>query len=84
MTTTCHKCGHEIRMAEFPFCPHGASHHFSITRDEIPGGLLVPHAICHPDGTPKRYDSMADIRRALAAKGYCIEGETPKIGKREI
>jgi hypothetical protein len=49
-----------------------------VVPDEIPGGRLIPHAICHDDGTPKRYYSRTDINRALRDKGYCIEGETPK------
>lgn len=52
--------------------------------DDIPGGLLVPHAICHADGTPKRYYSKSSMAKAAAAKGWVLDGQTPKIGKREI
>jgi hypothetical protein len=40
--------------------------------------MLVPHAICNPDGSPKRYDSKTDIKRALNRAGYTIAGDTPK------
>lgn len=37
--------------------------------DSIPGGLMIEHGLCHDDGTPKRYDSRSEIRRACAVKG---------------
>ena len=50
-----------------------------IATDDIPGGLLVRHAICHEDGTPKRYYSKTEIKRALNKAGYTIGGDTPKL-----
>jgi hypothetical protein len=50
----------------------------AVFRDSIPGGLWIRHGICNDDGTPKRYDSVTDIRKAAAAKGLTIYGETPK------
>jgi hypothetical protein len=50
----------------------------AVIPDEIPGGVLVPHAICHPDGTPKRYYSRSEIDRAARAAGWVRDGETPK------
>jgi len=49
-----------------------------IVPDGIPGGMLIPHAICHADGTPRRFDSHSDIKRALNKAGYTIVGDTPK------
>jgi hypothetical protein len=49
-----------------------------VVSDGIPGGVLIPHAICNPDGSPKRYDSKTDIKRALNKAGYTIAGDTPK------
>jgi hypothetical protein len=45
--------------------------------DTIPGGLMIRHGLCHDDGTPRRYDSMTEIRREAARRGYTIHGETP-------
>jgi hypothetical protein len=75
---TCNKCGHTLEIGQYPFCPHERTTGAAVHDDSIPGGLLVPHAICHDDGTPKRYYSKSDIRKALRAKGYVIDGETPK------
>jgi hypothetical protein len=49
-----------------------------IVPDGIPGGKLIPHAICNPDGSPKRYYSNTEIKRALNKAGYSILGDTPK------
>jgi len=49
-----------------------------IIPDTIPGGIYIRHGLCHADGTPRRFDSMTEIRRAAAAKGLTLYGETPK------
>ena len=46
--------------------------------DTIPGGVWIRHGLCHADGTPKRYDSLTEIRREAARRGYTLYGETPK------
>lgn len=46
--------------------------------DEIPGGILIDHAICNPDGSSKRYYSKTEIRRAANERGYVLSGDTPK------
>ena len=57
----------------------------SVIGDDIPGGLLVRHAICNPDGTPRRYYSKSAIREAAREAGWTIDGETPKAAKhREV
>lgn len=62
-----------------PACPEGPSNRApAVVPDEIPGGVLVPHAICHPDGTPKRYYSRSEMDRAARASNWVREGETPK------
>ena len=42
----------------------------AVIPDDIPGGVLIHNTICHPDGTPKRYYSKSEMKRAAAAKGY--------------
>lgn len=56
-----------------------ASH--AVIGDDIPGGMLISHGICHEDGSPKRYYSRTDIKRAANAKGLVIQGDTPKTYK---
>jgi len=31
--------------------------------------LMVPHGVCYPDGTPRRFTSKSDLRQALKAAG---------------
>ena len=49
-----------------------------ISTDDIPGGIMVRHGICNPDGSPKRVDSKTDLKRELNRHGWTIEGDTPK------
>ena len=39
-----------------------------IIGDEI--DVTIKHALCHPDGTPRRFRSRAELRRAEQAAGY--------------
>ncbi len=41
----------------------------TIWRDEIPGGVLIEHGLCNPDGTPRRFDSRSEMRLAAQVKG---------------
>ena len=41
----------------------------NVIQDSIEGGVLIHHGICNADGTPKRYYSHSDIKKAAAAKG---------------
>lgn len=38
--------------------------------DSIPGGFWAKNGICNADGTPKRYDSWSDVRKAEQATGW--------------
>lgn len=38
--------------------------------DSIPGGMLIHHALCNPDGTPRRYDSHTEIRKEAERRGF--------------
>ena len=48
-----------------------------ITTDDLPGGYLVHHGLCNPDGSPKRYYSKTEIKRAANERGYTIAGDSP-------
>jgi hypothetical protein len=64
MTTTCESCGAELRLGDFPFCPHG-------------GGSNAVEAVTWPGGKwfenlghePVRCDSPADLKREMKARG---------------
>ena len=42
----------------------------SVIADSIPGGLLIHHGLCWPDGTPRRFDSKTEIRKAEAESSW--------------
>lgn len=45
--------------------------------DELPVGYEARHGVCHPDGTPRRFDSKTELKRALNEAGLTIMGDTP-------
>lgn len=49
---------------------NGAAH-----GDDIPGGLAVPHAICHPDGTPRVFYSKKEIIETARREGWTNQVE---------
>jgi hypothetical protein len=41
----------------------------AIRGDEIPGGLVIEHGLCHEDGTPRTYHSWSEINRECKRRG---------------
>ncbi len=87
----CPECGREaldIDVAEYPVCSCGIQMEWLPKRgcgdtlqDTIEGGVMIAHGICNPDGSPKRYDSRAEIARACKAHGlenYVVRGNESK------
>lgn len=62
----CEKCGHEMEIGEFPFCPHETGSN-SVNGDEC--DVIISHGICNDDGTPRRYRSKAEMRKEAEKKG---------------
>ena len=63
----CETCQHEIRVGDFPFCPHG-SNAASIVGDDVPGGFTVENGF----NTPQTFFSKKAHRDALAARGLQV------------
>lgn len=36
------------------------------------------HAVCNPDGSPRKFSSKTELYRALNEAGYTIKGDTPQ------
>lgn len=76
----CEKCGHDMQIGEYPFCPHEVGSNVAIG-DDIPGGIMIEHGLCHPDGTPKRYDTKSaiarDAKKADLHWGAFLNGSPP-------
>ncbi len=41
----------------------------TVIGDDIPGGILINNGICYEDGTPRRFYSRSDMKRAAQEKG---------------
>lgn len=48
--------------------------------DDIPGGMLVHHGLCNPDGSPRKYYSKSEMRQEAERRGLTnrVEHITPK------
>src|SRR5688500_18495853 len=64
---TCDKCGAEIVIGAWPFCPHPAGAN-TVHQDEIPGGQWFENGF----DTPQKFYSHSAHRKALEARGYEI------------
>lgn len=72
--------GHpSTRMARL-FLPGNAP---NVVGDDIPGGVEIKHGICNADGTPKKYYSHSEIRRAAAEKGLVNRPERGVADKKD-
>jgi hypothetical protein len=64
MTTTCEKCGVELHLGDWAFCPHGR-YSGTVISDSIPGGQLIENL--GPD--PIRVYSETERRRIMKERG---------------
>ena len=61
--TTCPKCGKELVISEWPFCPHGVAN-LSIIDDQLEGGARWCETMAHEpvwlDGTKSQWKRLMD------------------------
>jgi len=87
----CPTCGTEalnIMVAEYPTCVCGTQMEWLPKRgqgvhiqDSIEGGVLIHHGLCNDDGSPKRYYSRSEIRKAAEARGLVNHVERGVVDK---
>ena len=83
---TCDRCYRPLDEGEHGLykCPLEQRRQAAVVwADAIPGGLEIAHGLCHADGSPRRFESRSEIRRACAERGitpyhdvYQESGET--------
>lgn len=78
----CEKCNQELAIGDFPYCPHDSVKTTYITSDDIPGGYVVRHGACWPDGTPRKFYSKSEIKQVAHEQGWTMYGDTPKPNQR--
>jgi hypothetical protein len=64
---TCDTCGAELRVGDYPFCPHGRGVN-TVIGDDIPGGQVFENGF--PE--PVKFYSKSEHRRALDARGLHV------------
>jgi hypothetical protein len=67
MTDTCEKCGAEIRVGDFPFCPHGRAS-LAVEQDSIIGGQWFENGFSEP----RFFESKKAHLEALDAEGNML------------
>ncbi len=78
---TCEKCNKILEIGDFPFCPHDPAVPM-IAGDEI--DVWIRHGICHEDGSPRRFRSKAEMKKAAFEAGVTQGGDTPKLNQRLV
>jgi len=87
--TLCEVCHAVLNVGDYPFCKGDAARHVpsktaGVIADSIPGGIEIKHGLCHPDGSPRRFDSHSDIRKAAKKAGmtnYVVHQPPPGSDK---
>lgn len=79
--TVCDRCFKDASIGEHGrfLCPYEARSSHTVVGDDIPGGQLVFHGLCNPDGSPRRYDTKSEMaaeakRRGLESFVRHVEG----------
>jgi hypothetical protein len=67
MTARCEKCNAELRVSDWPWCPHGRSA-IAAHPDDVPGGFVVENGF----STPQKFYSKKAHIEALEANGNML------------
>lgn len=73
---TCDRCGAELVVGSWPWCPHGQGSYTNVP-DDIPGGFVVENAWREP----RRFYSQSEYEKALAADGMELKPHHVPGGK---
>lgn len=67
----CERCHQSLSQGEHGLylCPLEPSRGVSVIGDDIPGGVLIEHGLCHADGAPQRFYSKSALAREAKARG---------------
>lgn len=66
----CPVCGAELRVSDWPFCPHGQGMS-NIVTDDWPGGRVMENGF----STPRKFYSRSEHEAALKAEGCEIRAK---------
>lgn len=94
---TCQECKRQVIDAfvvipNYPICPtcniqmsrlYLPSSVPTVVGDDIPGGIVIKHGVCEADGTPKKYYSHSEIRKAAKERGLVNSPERGVADKKD-
>lgn len=63
--STCEKCGQELQISDFPFCPHGRGR-ANVSDDTLTGGARWMHNL---GDKPVWVETKSQLNRELATRG---------------
>lgn len=78
----CESCNQIVEIGDWPFCPHGPATNFNVIGDDIPGGLVIQHALFDSKGQPQKFYSKSSIKKAAFEAGLTNGYDTPKPNPR--
>lgn len=80
-----------LKLGERPPCPTCGEPTETLWRkssnifpDDIPGGIWMKHGVCNDDGTPKKYYTKSDIKKAAEKKGLVNHTDLPPPKPRKL
>ena len=74
----CDECGDILEIGAWPFCKGKGSHarsNWAVIGDEC--DVWIRHGLCNTDGSPRRFRSKTEIKRAANERGWIHADDTP-------
>lgn len=78
-SSICEKCGAELRISEYPFCPHGFGSGLAVG-DDIPGGQVIENL----DHEPVTVYSHSQLRAEADKRGLRLRDQWAGPGDRYL
>lgn len=74
----CEKCGHELQIGDYPFCPHGNNF------KQYSGSLSFPYTTSHITGKPIEVRSESHLKELCQTHGVTHRPDAAWVEKRII
>lgn len=75
---TCERCGADVAIGEWPWCPHGRAAHMAVLDDTLPGGARWMQNLGHE---PVWVETRTQLRRELQDRGLRLRDCGPHAAR---